>query len=259
MGVGGGAACLLGLYISRTAETRPEARGHQGQQPQQSEAKVMAAPVTTYNVTRIRENGDTVKYFGTDRVVRDNLDSIADGIFAARRRCAAGSRSPSPAVMVAVDGESEEATAGPVMADDSLAVQLPQLPQLHEQLPQNEVTVEYRSGEVMEAVAETGIGCRTLSMSISVSSSRQVEAGRPLGPQETCLGVGLYLAASRESEEKVSRDQPVKRDNSVVKRAMTVQQARQETCQEPDFTAKIKGFKITKVIMNIVFDLKYFS
>ena len=84
------------------------------------------------------DNGDIVKYVGTNKEVRDNLESIADGIRATQRRASQTRLQPLMA-----NGAAKAAVEVP--KDDSCESAVQQLTYLPEpQQQQNEMRVEYR-------------------------------------------------------------------------------------------------------------------
>jgi hypothetical protein len=275
MGVGGGAACLLGLFYlsSRTTESNKSPSSPQRQEMALNEDSDLDRKTTTiYHVSQTRENGAVVKYVGTDPVIRDNLDSIAEGILGekSQRQRRTASREPEKV------RRQKEATAG-LSAADSCKLSLEE---------QEGPRVEYWAGEVVDQ----DDSCKTLRMSINVSAGepgqlleqiqqqqleqekqqlerqqqqqleqekqQQLEQQTQLEQQllsqlqQQPLAASLNNCAFENHTIAMSNGQYEKK---CARRERKIQEAREETWEEPDFSAKTKTFKITKASTNVVF------
>ena len=129
-----------------------------------------------------------------------------------------------------------------------------QLEQLEkkEQLPG--LRVEYWAGEGLDHVGEEN-GCRTLSLSINVSPAQEKLL---LGQQQQQLEQLQQLASSAAPQHQPSLEADLEaiKDSKaykMVEKEWKIREAREDTWQEPDFSAKSKTFKITKVGLKVVF------
>ncbi len=266
MGVGGGAACLLGLFYlsSRTTE------GKSPSSPQRQEMALnkdsdLDRKTTIYHVSQTRENGAVVKYVGTDPVIRDNLDSIADGILEekSQRQRRTASREPEKV-------RRQKETTAAVSAADGCKLPLEE---------QEGLRVEYWAGEVVDQ----DDSCKTLRMSINLSSAepgqlldqiqqQQLEQEKQqLERQQQQLEQEKQQQLEQQNQleqQRLSQLQQQKLENHTItmsnglyekkcaRRERKIEEAREEIWEEPDFSAKIKTFKITKASINVVFYLE---
>ena len=124
------------MYICRAGEAKQDQkRPQQKQRPERIIPVILSTTTTTtYNITRTMDNGDIVKYVGTNKEVRDNLESIADIIRATQRRASQTRLQPLLANGAAVE----------VTKDDSCESAVQQTADLLEQQQQNGMRVEYR-------------------------------------------------------------------------------------------------------------------
>ena len=107
MGVGGGAACILGLYMtSRGVEVKKAKEPHPQEMASRMDSKETDTfshrETTTFEVIRTRDSGQVIKYVGNDPVIRDNLESIVDNILESgcgRRTAEGRATSPSRAAV----------------------------------------------------------------------------------------------------------------------------------------------------------------
>jgi hypothetical protein len=294
MGVGGGAACLLGLFYlsSRTTEVNKSPSSPQRQEMAMNKDSDLDRKTTTiYHVSQTRENGAVVKYVGTDPVIRDNLDSIADGILEekSQRQRRTASREPEKV------RRQKEATAAMSAADSS------KLPLEEQEGPR----VEYWAGEVVDQ----NDSCKTLRMSINVSAGepgqlldqiqqqqleqekqqleqiqqqkleeekqqlerqqqqleqekqQQLEQQNQLDQQQLSQLQQQPLAASLNNHKFENHTVAMSNglyEKKCVRRKRKIEEAKEEIWEEPEFSAKIKTFKITKASINVVFCLESF-
>ena len=126
------------MYICRAGEAKQDQkRSQQKQRPERIIPVILSTTTTTtttYNITRTMDNGDIFKYVGTNKEVRDNLESIADRIRAKQRRASQTRLQPLMANGAAVE----------VTKDDSCESAVRQTADLLEQQQQNGMRVEYR-------------------------------------------------------------------------------------------------------------------
>jgi hypothetical protein len=276
MGVGGGAACLLGVFYlsSRTTEAKSPSSPQQQEMALNKDSDLDRKTTTIYHVSQTRENGAVVKYVGSDPVIRDNLDSIAAGILEekSQRQRRTASREPEKV------RRQKEATAGLNAADSC------KLPLEEQEGPR----VEYWAGEVVDQ----DDSYKTLRMSINVSAA---EPGQLLGQiQQQQLEQEKQQLERQQQKLDQEKQQQLEQQNQLeqqqlsqlqqqavaaslnnqafenhtiamsnglyekkcVRRERKIEEAREEIWEEPDFSAKTKTFKITKASINVVFNLE---
>jgi hypothetical protein len=267
MGVGGGAACLLGLFYlsSRATEANKSPSSPQRQEMALNNdgSNLDRKTTTIYHVSQTRENGAVVKYVGTDPVIRDNLDSIADGILEEKshRQRRTASRETEKV------RRQKEATAVLSAADSC------KLPLEEQEGPR----VEYWAGEVVDQ----DDSCKTLRMSINVSAAepgqlleqiqqqqleqekqQQLEQQNQLEQLQLSQLQQQVVAASLNNHELENHTIAMSNglyEKKCVKRERKIEEAKEKIWEEPDFSAKIKTFKITKASTNVVFYLEIFG
>jgi hypothetical protein len=272
MGVGGGAACLLGLfYLSSRATEAKSPSSPQRQEMALNNGSDLDRKTTIFHVSQTRENGAVVKYVGTDPVIRDNLDSIAAGILEEKSQLQRRTASREPEKV----RRQKEATAALSAADSC------KLPLEEQEGPR----VEYWAGKVVDQ----DDSCKTLRMSINVSAA---EPGQLLDQiQQQQLEQEKQQLERQQQQLEQEKQQQLEQQNQLeqqqlsqlqqqpvvaslnnhqfenhtitmsnglyekkcVRRERKIEEAKEEIWEEPDFSAKTKTFKITKASTNVVF------
>jgi hypothetical protein len=217
MGVGGGAACLLGLFYlsSRATESNKSPSSPQRQEMALNKGSDLDRKTTTiYHVSQTRGNGAVVKYVGTDPVIRDNLDSIAAGILEekSQRQRRTASREPEKV------RRQKEATAALSAADSC------KLPLEEQEGPR----VEYWAGEVVDQ----DDSCKTLRMSINVSAAEPGQLLEQIQQQqlekEKQQLEQIQQQQLEQEKQQLERQQQLEQEKQQLERQQQLEQEKQQ-------------------------------